>query len=146
MILSNTCDYGLRAVCYIASEENRRHVSIREISEKLNISFHFLTKILQILTQHQLLNSFRGPNGGVALARSPDTITLMEIIQAIDGPDLFEKCILGLDNCGNDHPCPLHRQWVGIRENISDLFGRTTLKDVADMVRTNGYRLTNILP
>ena len=131
--------------CYIASEENRQYIPIREISDKLDISFHFLTKILQILTQNHLLISFRGPNGGVALARSPESISLMEIIQAIDGPDLFEKCILGLDNCGNEQSCPLHQQWVGIRENITDLFGRTTLKDVADLVRDNNFRLTNIL-
>ena len=146
MILSSTCDYGLRAVCYIASEKNRQYISIREISEKLDISFHFLTKILQILTQHQLLISFRGPNGGVSLARSPESITLKEIIQAIDGPDLFDKCILGLDNCGDDHPCPLHQQWADIRGSMGDLFDRTSLKDVADSVHENNFRLTNILP
>jgi Rrf2 family protein len=145
MILSTTCDYGLRAVCYIASEPNRQYISIREISEKLDISFHFLTKILQVLTQHQLLISFRGPNGGVSLARSPESITLKEIIQAIDGPDLFDKCILGLDSCGDDNPCPLHQQWASIRKNMADLFDSTSLKDIADLVRNNNFRLTNLL-
>jgi Rrf2 family protein len=145
MILSNTCNYAIRAVSYVASDRSRQFVPIREISENLDISFHFLTKILQTLTQHQILISFRGPRGGVALARSPETIMLMEIVLAIEKPDIFEKCILGLDNCGDNQPCPLHNHWINIRNHIRDLFNRTSLKDIADSVRENDFRLRNIL-
>ena len=145
MLLTNASNYGIRAVCYIASEPSGQFVSIREISNNLSISFHFLTKILQKLTQKNLLLSLRGPNGGVALARPPETISLMEIIAAIDGPDLFENCILGLNNCGDEAPCPLHNSWITIRHQIKDLFTQTTLKQIADSVRENDFRLTNIL-
>ena len=84
MILSKTCDYAMRAAFYIADQQDRNFVPIREVSEKLEISFHFLTKILQILTQKKIMTSFKGPNGGVTLARPADSILLTEIVKAID--------------------------------------------------------------
>ncbi len=143
LIFSNACDYGLRAVLYITSQKERQYVPIREISDALQISFHFLTKILQILTQKQLLISFRGPNGGVALARNATLINLMEIIVAIDGPDLFENCVLGLENCGDEYPCPLHHQWGEIRKNLQELFKSKSLKEVANEINKEGFRISN---
>ncbi|MCB0549642.1 MAG: Rrf2 family transcriptional regulator, partial [Phaeodactylibacter sp.] len=67
-VLSKGCVYGLRALLYIVSEKPREeYVNIREISEELDISFHFLTKTFQSLTQKGILRSYRGPNGGVTL-------------------------------------------------------------------------------
>ena len=144
MILSKTCDYGLRATLYIAMQKNLKYVSIREISDNLEISFHFLTKILQLLTQQQLLTSFRGPKGGVSLAIPAENISLRDIIHAIDGPDLFEACILGLNKCGDDNPCPLHHEWKEIRSEVGDLFRKTSLKSLADKITADGLLLTNI--
>ncbi len=115
MVLSKTCDYALRAVFFISSQPDSKFVPIREISEKLNISFHFLTKILQILNQKKITISFKGPNGGIALARSAELIYLNEIVEAVDGKKIYEECLLGLDSCGDQNPCPLHNEWAGIR-------------------------------
>lgn len=145
MILSNASNYGIRAICYIAAEQSRQFVPIREISENLSISFHFLTKILQKLTQKDLLLSYRGPSGGVALTRAPENINLMEIVEAIEGQDIFKECILGLDNCGDDRPCPLHYQWMEIRGNIRNLFESKTVREIAEEVRINGLRLKNLI-
>ncbi len=69
-VLSKATVYGLRALVFMASEKERTgYVSISEIAERLNISFHFLTKTFQTLTQHGILESYRGPNGGVALTK-----------------------------------------------------------------------------
>ena len=76
--------YGIRAALFVALlQSNRQYVPIREISERLNISFHFLTKILQELKRHGIMTSYRGPNGGVSLARPASEITLMDMINAI---------------------------------------------------------------
>jgi Rrf2 family protein len=88
-MLSKSCVYGLRAVIYIVSTKKDSFVSIRKISEKLDISFYFLTKILQILTQKNILVSFKGPNGGIKLAKPADQVTLMEIVLALDGAKVF---------------------------------------------------------
>ncbi|WP_243664718.1 RrF2 family transcriptional regulator [Rhodothermus marinus] len=91
---------------YLAALNHDGYVSIREIGERLNISVPFLTKIFQKLTQAGLMQSLRGPSGGVMFARSPEEITLFDVIVAIDGPDLFTECVLGLPGCGEAPPAP----------------------------------------
>ncbi|NIV03877.1 MAG: Rrf2 family transcriptional regulator, partial [Calditrichae bacterium] len=95
-MFSQACNYGIRAALYVASLEEQKFVPIRDIAEKLDISFHFLTKILQKLTLKNIMVSYRGPNGGISLAKPAEQITLLNVIEAIDGPDLFTECILGL--------------------------------------------------
>lgn len=141
MLLSKTGDYGLRAALYIASCSTEEFISIREISKKLNISFHFLTKILQKLTEKKLMISFRGPKGGVKLSQPPHTITLLDIVLALEGPNFFEKCILGLEQCSTDHPCPLHQQWVPLRKQLIELFETNTLATFISGFEKKQFRL-----
>ncbi len=141
MLLSKSCEYGLRAALYLASLEQSGYVSIRKISYELDLSFHFLTKILQKLTQAGLLASLRGPNGGVLLARPAGRITLLDLVLAIDGPALFQECILGLPGCGSQEPCPLHQAWATERERLHMLFEAHTLADLARDVEALGLRL-----
>ncbi len=145
MVLSKTCNYALRASLYVACQKNRDYIPINEISDNLNISFHFLTKILQTLTDTDIMISFRGPKGGVKLAKSPEEITLYEIITAIDGIDIFEKCVLGLDDCHNSRPCPLHEQWNGIRENLKHIFQSNTLELLSNRMVTENLRISELL-
>ncbi|RMH60761.1 MAG: Rrf2 family transcriptional regulator [Bacteroidetes bacterium] len=126
-MLSRRCTYGLQAALFLASQERGAYIPIQRISECLGLSFHFLTKVLQHLTHHGLLRSLRGPHGGVALARPPGQITLKEIVVAIDGPDLFEACVLGLPGCGEQKPCPLHEDWKEVRGCLRNAFAGTTL-------------------
>lgn len=141
MLLSRSCEYGLRASLYLATLKPEGYVSIGEISEKLDISFAFLTKIFQKLTQAGLMTSLRGPNGGVALARPASQITLMDIIKAIDGDDLFTHCVLGLPGCGNRKPCPLHQAWGEERARLATIFESKTLQRVAQDLETFDLRL-----
>jgi Rrf2 family transcriptional regulator, iron-sulfur cluster assembly transcription factor len=142
MLLSKSCEYGIRATLYLAKLKSNGYVSIREISEELDISFHFLTKIFQKLTQAGILASFRGPNGGVALARAAKDVRLLDIVIAIDGRSLFQECILGLPGCGNRTPCPLHSSWAVERERLQDMFSRMTLAATAEELRSLGLRLS----
>jgi Rrf2 family iron-sulfur cluster assembly transcriptional regulator len=143
MVLSKSCNYALRAVLYIAARDAGEFIPIQEISQALGISFHFLTKTLQTLTQRQILISNRGPRGGVALARPVESITLMEVILAIDGRDLFDGCVLGLDSCNADRPCPLHSQWQEVKAPIREMFEQTSVADVARQMRRWGWRLAD---
>ncbi|QXD16121.1 Rrf2 family transcriptional regulator [Rhodocaloribacter litoris] len=141
MLLSKSAEYGLRATLYLTALEPEGYVAIREISKELDISFHFLTKILQKLTEAGLIRSFRGPKGGVALARSPDRITLYDIVVAIDGPELFTECVLGLPGCGEHRLCPLHDAWRVERGRLQALLTGTTLATLAARIREEGLRL-----
>jgi Rrf2 family iron-sulfur cluster assembly transcriptional regulator len=135
-MLSKSCIYGLQAVLYLASQKQDGYVSIREISDSLGFSYAFLTKVLQELTRRGLLQSLRGPHGGVVLARPAEEITLAEIVEAIDGPRLFEACILGLPTCGSDQPCLLHERWAPLRGEIEALFGETTIREMVEEGRS----------
>jgi len=143
MVLSKACDYGLRAAVYVAARGEGRFVPISEIAEELSVSFHFLTKTLQTLSQNQILTSSRGPKGGVALARPAAEISVEEIVLAIDGNDLFERCVLGLAYCGDDDPCPLHGQWRCVKQEMIRIFQETHLSVLAEGMEERGLRLTD---
>lgn len=143
-LLSKTCTYGLRAALHLAMLREAGYVSIRTISEELGISFPFLTKIFQQLNQAGLLESLRGPKGGVALTRPSDQITLLDLVIAIDGPALFTECVLGLPGCGEQKPCPLHNAWAEERERLRGVFAQATLADLADDLDTFDFRLKDL--
>ena len=118
-LFSKSCVYGLRATLYVVGfGGERKFVPIREIAAELKLSFHFLTKILQQLTEAGLLESYRGPNGGIALAKEASTISLLDIVKAIDGDGDFTSCVLGLAACSDKYPCPLHSTWGRQREEL----------------------------
>ncbi len=144
MMLSKSSSYGLRAALYVALHPHRERVSIKDISQQLNISFHFLTKILQLLTRAGLLSSITGPHGGVQLARDSRHISLRDIIQAIEGPEVFSDCLLGLYFCHDRHPCPVHHDWQPMREQINSYLANTTLAALAQQIGAHEFRLTHI--
>lgn len=141
MLLSKACEYGLRAALYLASLDEDGYVSIRTISDELDISFPFLTKIFQQLNEAGLLESHRGPSGGVAFTKPADEITLFDIVVAVDGRDLFDECVLGLPNCGEDKPCPIHERWAEERSRLKAMFQRNTLDDMAERIQDFEVRL-----
>lgn len=141
MLLSKSCEYGMRASLFLAFRDGEGYISIREISDKLDISFHFLTKILQQLTAQSLVTSFKGPKGGVKLAKPGQKIKLLDIVKAIDGDDLFNECVLGLEGCGDREPCALHHKWMDHRIGIKKMLDSTTLKELADQSKAKNYRI-----
>lgn len=146
MLLSQRCEYALRTALYLAAAEPGAYVAVREISDALGIPYHFLAKIVQTLTGAGLLQSMRGPTGGVALARPATRITLKEIVLAIDGPAVFRECVLGLPGCGDRKPCPLHDQWAPARAQVERMFSGATLADTAARIQAGDYRLAALSP
>lgn len=142
MLLSKSCVYGLRASLFLATSQNNEYVSIKELSKQLDISFHFLTKILQQLTAVDLLESLKGPNGGVRLSKPGKEITLLDVVVAIDGDELFQECVLGLPGCGREKPCPLHNIWASTRGDIRGMLETNNLLDMANKGKEGNLRIT----
>lgn len=142
MLLSKACIYGLRSSMFLATYESGVYVSIKEISEGLDISFHFLTKILQELTGAGILESQKGPKGGIRLSKNGEDINLFDIVKAIDGTDLFTECSLGLKGCGTMKPCPLHNKWALRRDSIKEMFEATTLQELVKKGKEGNLRIT----
>lgn len=143
MHLSKSSIYGLRASILLTKMGgNNSYVTIRELSEELNISFHFLTKILQELSKSEILESFKGPNGGVRLARTPDKITFIEIVTAIESNYIINKCPLGLNNCSDIAPCPLNPEWLVLKEKLGKMMTELTLEDLSARSQTDKLTMT----
>ncbi|MGM0588137.1 MAG: RrF2 family transcriptional regulator [Bacteroidota bacterium] len=143
MLLSKSCEYGLRAVVFMAARKDDEYISIRDISDKLDISFHFLTKILQQLTSANMLESFRGPKGGVRLRMDASDISIKDIVEAIDGSELWTGCVLGLPGCGEKRPCPLHDEWVNSRTQIKEMLKSMDLRELSDRAVEQNLRLSD---
>ncbi len=128
MLLSNKCQYAVRAALYLAIHKEEGMISIKEISEKLEISFHFLTKILQQLTNEGMIESQKGPKGGVKLSLKGLNTRLYDLVEIIDGVETFHECVLGLPGCGALQPCAMHEQWTYHRENLKEMLQSSTLE------------------
>ncbi len=138
-MLSNTCKYGIRAVIYLAlNNKDNKKIGIKEISKELNIPTPFLGKILQLLAKNKILDSTKGPHGGFSLAKPAEKITLLNIIEIIDGLDLFHDCLIGLSTCSasahDDVQCPIHHKYVPINKQIYDLFNNETIEMLASEI------------
>jgi len=134
-MLSNTCKYGIRAIVYIAGKSNNgEKIGIKKISKDLDLPMPFLAKILQSLAKQKILVSLKGPNGGFALGKHPKDIHLEEVVKAIDGEDVFSKCVLHNYNCkSTDHEkiaCTLHGDYVETRQQIEDLFKSKSVQNL----------------
>lgn len=135
-MLSNTCKYALRALIYLGkfSEDDKR-IGIKKISEELSLSSPFLGKILQNLVKQKILVSTKGPNGGFALAKKPEDVTLWDIVIKVDGEEFFTNCLISLEPCITHDPskplCPVHGQYDKLRKEISNFYQNTTLEVIS---------------
>jgi Rrf2 family protein len=136
-MLSNTSRYAIRAVIYIALHcEEGQKLGIKQISKDLNIPTPFLGKILQSLAKHKLLSSTKGPHGGFGLNKKATDISLMDIVEVVDGIDDFESCILGLPSCTKDEAhCPIHQNYAEIRNQLKTLFQTENIGELITRIK-----------
>lgn len=130
MIYSKPCMHGLRAVLYIASRNVESPVRGEDIAREEDLPQPFLSKILKILSSRNILHSVRGPGGGFRLARASDEISLLDIVEAIDGLSQFDECALGWKTCQDDNPCPLHNSWKEMRQGLREYLGKSSVADL----------------
>ena len=145
-MFSKACIYGIQAAIYLAQQRqqqtDRAFIPAVEIANAVGIPFRFLKKILQTLVEKGILVSQRSTNGGLALAREAGEISIFEVIQAIDGGEMFvSACILQFPGCGNEKPCPLHQDWAIERKRLHTMFTKTSLKSLAGNVSKGLTRL-----
>jgi Rrf2 family protein len=129
-MFSKACEYAIRAMMFIALKSAKGDkVGIKEVSKGASVPEAFLAKILQDLGRKGLVQSAKGPNGGFYLDETLKHITVAEIVRAIDGDQLFTECGMGLRNCSEKRPCPLHNEFKSIRKKIQLLLESTTISE-----------------
>jgi Rrf2 family protein len=127
-IFSKTCEYAIRAVFFIAHKTaTGGRVGIREIAAGIDSPEPFLAKILQDLSKRGIVQSAKGPNGGFFLDGPALKRPLSEIVEAVDGNGIFTGCGLGLKQCSEVNPCPLHHDFKAIRNQIYNLLQTTSI-------------------
>lgn len=137
-MFSKACEYGIKASIFIAinSYEGKR-VTPKEISKEINSPQAFTAKILQALVKHHIIISFKGAYGGFEIDKSKiKTIKLSQIVDAIDGNEIYSGCGLGLESCDENHPCPVHETFKSIRNNLKNMLETTTLEELASGIKS----------
>jgi Rrf2 family protein len=131
MIFSSPVQYAIRAMTYLGEQEVGKVCSTREISSAMNIPMPYLAKIVNRLSRRRLIIARRGPAGGVMLAKPASRITVAEIIDAMGGTVVNKECILGIAECGESTPCPVHDSWKTVRELLRQKLHEQTVRDLA---------------
>lgn len=126
---------------YLAWQPEGTPRTVRAVSTALGVPHAFLAKAVRDLATAGIVETQPGTRGGVVLARPARDISLKEIVLVLDGPEVFEACVLRLPGCGELTPCPLHDAWVQARARIEGMLRGTTLADVADGAQRDGIRL-----
>ena len=132
VIFSKSCEYAIQAMLYLAKESDHRRVLLRDISQALGIPHHFLSKVLQSLSHHGFVISQRGSHGGFILGHPAREIALIDLVRAVDGEALLERCVLGFAACRDDFPCPLHASWKNARAEITEMLQWKTLEELGN--------------
>ena len=130
MLYSKPCEYAIRSLAYLAASA-RPEARADQIARAAGLPLPILAKILQELVRKGLLESRRGPGGGFRLARRPELITLRDVVAAVDGLDQFAECAVGLEECSDATPCPLHDKWKPVRAHFLEFLEATTLDVMA---------------
>jgi len=135
MIFSSSTEYAIRGLSELAIRGAQRPIIVDELVAGSDLPRDFLAKVFQKLVRGGILRSMKGRGGGFSLARPVHEITLMSIIEAIDGPQPFDGCVVGLERCNDQMPCPQHDLYKPIRQRLKDYLNTTTLADLASSLR-----------
>jgi len=132
-MFSKACEYGIKAAIFIATKSYEgKRVSPKEISAEIDSPQAFTAKILQALVKHNIVNSVKGAYGGFEIDKNNiSNIKLAQIVNAIDGDSIYSGCGLGLETCDENHPCPVHDKFKGVRDELKHMLEETNLEELA---------------
>lgn len=137
-MFSKACEYGIRATIYVAvqSLEGKR-ASLKSIAAEIESPVAFTAKILQDLVRKGLMQSVMGPTGGFEMDQQKlDSIKLSQIVDAIDGDSIYKGCGLGMKQCDESKPCPVHDKFAKVRADLREMLESTNLLRLATELET----------
>ena len=142
-MFSKACEYGIRAAIHIGHQSKKgERVSLKEVAKAIDSPVAFTAKILQALAKDEIIISTKGPTGGYEILDKKNAkITLLQIVNAIDGDKIYNGCGLGLKQCNSSKPCPLHHQFAAIRGELKHMLNTTTIQDLSDELHEGAFFL-----
>lgn len=139
MQITRQADYALRAMLYLARPDTKKPVATHEIAKEQEIPASFLAKIISQLSIAGLIETSRGAKGGVKIKRQPEDISLLDVIEAIDGPIVIEDCTLDPSTCAFGDKCPIHDVFTEAREEIVRKFKESTFDKLIEMEQAKAH-------
>lgn len=130
MELTRKGEYAIRGIIYLARQPQGRVALISEIAEATSVPQTFLAKIFQSFAKLGLVNSFRGTGGGFMLGRPARQITLREVVEAVEGPIVPNRCLMGEQGCEYDRNCLVHPVWRKVQGEVVQILDSVTIEDL----------------
>lgn len=133
---SKPTEYAIRAMVYLSihsSEEKK--LGIRQIASELGFPEHYLGKVLQDLAKKQVIKSAKGPHGGFYIDEKDMDISLLSLIDAIEGLQFFNTCGLGLHECNEEKPCPIHKDYQIVKGDFYKILSEKTIRGMRDDIK-----------
>lgn len=144
-MLSKSCEYALRSIVFVAkSAEVDAKIGIKSIADALDLPTPYLGKILQKLTRGNILQGVKGPKGGFYLKEECKDVKLIKIIEVMDGLESFHKCGMGMHECSETHPCPLHNDLIVYRDGLWNLYNSKSIRDLVDSLESGSSFIKNL--
>ena len=131
MELTRKGEYAIRGIVYLASRPPEQVCLLSEIASAVDVPQMFLAKIFQQFSKIGLVRSYRGTGGGFVLGRAADKITLLEVVESVEGPIVPSRCVIGAGECVRDRTCNVHPVWKKVQLQVRDILGNVTLKELA---------------
>ncbi len=142
-MLSNASKYAIRAVLYLAENSSpKKRFGAKHIADELEIPRPFIAKLLQQLAKVQIISSIKGPRGGFFTTEENLENNICSILNEIESEDIFDGCFLGLPQCSDENPCPVHFIVAPFKDALLEKFKNQSIKDFADEVKKTGAFLS----
>ncbi len=136
-MLSNSSKYALKAVIYLTlhTDENRK-MTVKEMSSHIKVPQAYVAKLLQDLSKRNLISSTRGPKGGFYVNETNKSLPISHIVYAVEGRKQFSSCLLGLEDCNEEKPCPIHHLIGPSRKQLLEVLEKTSIAQLARDLKT----------
>ncbi|MBK8227275.1 MAG: Rrf2 family transcriptional regulator [Flavobacteriales bacterium] len=133
-MFSKACEYAIRGALHIArATANDERATVKDIAKGIGAPEAFTGKVLQQLVHGGLIASMRGPGGGFTLTGSrARSLTLEAIVRCVDGDTMFTRCALGLPQCSDKKPCPVHHRFLEVRSGLHEMLSTTTIGELVE--------------
>lgn len=143
-VISKSCKYAIRAAVFIASRAGKDvKLGVKEVAEEIEAPTAFTAKILRTLNKYKIVTSLKGPYGGFYCEIYQLELPVIEIVNAIDGLAVFKECVMGLHQCSDEHPCPMHHKYAKTRNEFFRSFEETTIGSLAADLSKGAVYLKN---
>jgi Rrf2 family iron-sulfur cluster assembly transcriptional regulator len=131
MQLTRAGEYAIRCILYLTMQDSKSIIKRKAIAANMEIPSHFLSKIAQQLARAGLIEINQGAKGGYRLLRPPEKITMLDVIQAVEGGIVLNQCLLNHQSCDRTKLCEVHQVWHRAQNALREVLGDANFRDLA---------------